>query len=84
MRWRSVSVTACSAAVLLAGCGGSGERLPVLTALRLATLADRHDCRGLVEAAIAAVNAHEVPPGLLQERVVADANVCRFASALRP
>ncbi len=83
MRWRSVSVTACSAAVLLAGCGGSGERLPVLTALRLATLADRHDCRGLVEAAIAAVNAHEVPPGL-QERVVADANVCRFASALRP
>jgi len=81
MRWRSASRTACSAAVLvlvLAGCGGSAERLPVLTALRLARLADGvaagRDCGvPLVKATIAAVNRGEVP-GSLQEQLLSDAN----------
>lgn len=70
MRWRSVSLTACSA-VLLAGCGG--ERLPVLTAVRLS---EATDCRALIPLAIAAVNAHEIPEAL-QERVLSAANECR-------
>jgi hypothetical protein len=83
MRWRSASRTACSAGVLvlvlaLAGCGGSGERLPVLTALRLAGLADRvaagQNCGApLVKATIAAVNRREVPGPLLEE-LLSDAN----------
>jgi hypothetical protein len=81
MRWLNASRTACSAAVLalaLAGCGGSGERLPVLTALHLARLADRvaagQDCGApLVQAAIAAVNQGAVP-GPLQEPLLSDAN----------
>jgi uncharacterized protein (DUF3084 family) len=60
----------------LAGCGG--ERLPVLTSLQLARLADRvaaeKDCGGrLVAAAVRAVNSGEVPAGL-QERLLSDAN----------
>jgi hypothetical protein len=81
MRWRSASRTASSAAVLalaLAGCGGTGEELPVLTALHLARLADRvaagQDCGApLVKATIAAVNRGEVP-GSLQEQLLSDAN----------
>ncbi len=81
MRWRNASRTACSAAVLvlaLAGCGGSGERLPVLTALRLARLADRvaagRDCgTPLAKATIASVNHGEVP-GPLQEQLLSDVN----------
>ena len=89
MRWRSVSLTACSVAVL-AGCGGSGERLPVLTGLRLAALADAVAAGGncgapLVAAAIAAVNRGEVP-GPLQERLLSDANrvasTCSRATAM--
>ena len=77
MRWRSVSLTACSVAVL-AGCGAGGERLPVLTGLRLAARADGvasgGSCGGrLVAAAVAAVNRGEVP-GPLQERLLSDAN----------
>jgi hypothetical protein len=83
MRWRSVSLSACSAALVLAGCGGGTERLPVLTALRLSDLAARHDCRGLVQAAIAAVNHGEVPSAL-QEPLLSAANECRFPAALRP
>ena len=100
MRWRIVSLSACSALLLaLAGCGSpkaasrptrsgglgpaalrayASERLPVLTSLRLARLADRTasggDCgRPLLAAAIAAVNRGEVP-GPLQERLLSDAN----------
>jgi hypothetical protein len=82
MHWRSASRTASSAAVLvlaLAGCGGNGDgRLPVLTALQLARLADRvaagQDCGApLVKATIAAVNRGEVP-GSLQEQLLSDAN----------
>ena len=51
MRWRSAFLTA-SSAVVLAGCGG--ERLPVLTAVRLS---EARDCKTLVRLAIAAVNA---------------------------
>jgi hypothetical protein len=84
MSWRSVSLTACSCALLAAGCGGgSSERLPVLTALRLERLAERHDCRGLSREAIAEVNRHEVPAGL-QEPLLAETNRCRFPSAFRP
>ena len=79
MRWRNASLTACSV-VALAGCGGGegGERLPVLTALRLARLADRvaagQDCGApLVKATIAAVNRGDVP-GSLQEQLLSDAN----------
>ena len=68
----AVAVT-LSAAVLAAGCGGSGERLPVLTGLRLAALAERGACPGLVGAAVAAVNRGEVP-GPLQEPLLSDAN----------
>jgi hypothetical protein len=62
---------------VLAGCGG-GERLPVLTSLRLARLADQvaagRGCgRALVAAAVAAVNRGEVP-AWLQEQLVSDAN----------
>jgi hypothetical protein len=81
MRSRSVWLTACSccvAVVALAGCGGSPERLPVLTSLALARLADQvaagHGCGGpLVAAVVAAVNRGEVPEPL-QERLVSDAN----------
>jgi hypothetical protein len=69
MCWRSVSLTACSAALLAAGCGG--ERLPVLTAVQLQRLAAGGDCRGLVQAAIAAVNRREVPAAL-QEQLLSD------------
>ena len=79
MRWRSVSLTACSAALLAAGCGG-GERLPVLTALQLQRLADRGDCRALVQAAIGAVNRHEVPPAV-QEQLLSDVQACSKARA---
>ncbi|HEY2939177.1 MAG TPA: hypothetical protein VGJ27_05140 [Gaiellaceae bacterium] len=48
MRWRSVWLTACSCAVLLAGCGGEGHRsppapprIPAGVADRLAADADR-------------------------------------------
>jgi hypothetical protein len=84
MSWRSVSLTACSAALLVAGCGGGGgERLPVLTALRLQQLAARHDCRELIREAVAAVNRREVPAAL-QEQLLSEANRCRFPSAFRP
>jgi hypothetical protein len=79
MRWRSASLSACSAlALALAGCGGSADRLPVLTSLRLARLAERtgagSDCGApLVAAAIAAVNRGEVPRPL-QETLLSDAN----------
>jgi hypothetical protein len=43
----------------------------VLTAVQLQRLAQRADCRGLVQAAVAAVNRHEVPPAL-QERLLSD------------
>jgi len=69
--------------LLLAGCGERSERLPVLTALRLERLAEQHDCRGLVRAAILAVNRHEVPPAL-QEPLLSEANRCRVPSAFRP
>jgi hypothetical protein len=91
MRWRTVSLSACSVAALLAlaGCGGGGERLPVLTALRLAQLADQVAAGGscgapLVAAATAAVNRGEVP-GALQEHLLGDANrvaaTCSHAAA---
>lgn len=82
MRWRSASLWACSggaaALLALAGCGGTAPRLPVLTSLRLAGLAERtaagRDCgRPLLQAAIAAANRGEVP-GPLQERLLSDAN----------
>jgi hypothetical protein len=79
MRWPSASATACSAAALVvAGCGGTGERPPVLTSLRLSRLADRvaagTGCgRALVSAAVAAVNRGEVPPAV-QERLLSDVN----------
>ncbi|HZQ66016.1 MAG TPA: hypothetical protein VFA66_12390 [Gaiellaceae bacterium] len=73
MRWRSVSRTACSlaGAALLAGCGGPGQRLPVLTTLRLSQLAGdvaagKNCGRPLLAAVVAAVNRHEVPPSLLE------------------
>jgi hypothetical protein len=77
MRWRIVSLWACSA-LLVAGCGPGSERVPVLTSLRLARLADQvaagRSCGApLVAAAIAAVNRREVP-GALQEQLLADAN----------
>jgi len=75
MPLRSVSLTALSAVLglLVAGCAPARERLPVLTALRLAELADRGDCAALQRAAIAAVNRHEVP-GPLQEQLLSDVN----------
>jgi hypothetical protein len=76
MRWRSAFLTA-SSAVVLAGCGG--ERLPVLTAVRLS---EARDCRTLIHLAIAAVNAHEIPPAL-QEQTLSAANACRRGE-LRP
>ena len=79
MRWRIALLTASSA--LLAGCGA--QRLPVVTAVRLSDLAARHDCRALVQAAIAAVNRGEIPPAL-QEQTLSDANACRLSRALRP
>ena len=84
MCWRSVSLTACSAAAALfvAGCGG-GERLPVNTALRLDRLAAHHQCPALIRETIAAVNRREVPPSL-QETLVSEANRCRFPRPFRP
>jgi len=81
MSWRSVSLTACSAALVVAGCGG--ERVPVLTALRLERIAARHDCAALIREAVAAVNRGEVPAAL-QEQLVSDANRCRLATRFRP
>ena len=87
MRWRNASLTACSVAAL-AGCGGGGERLPVLTALDLARLADRvargRDYCGdsLVRAAIAAVNRGNVPAGL-QEQMLSDVNHVRATCSRR-
>ena len=77
MRWRSVFLTA-SSALLLAGCGGE-ERLPVLTAVRLS---EQTTCRDLIQAAIAAVNAREIPPAL-QEETLSAGNACS-ARRLRP
>jgi hypothetical protein len=91
MRWRSVSLTACSAALLAAGCGGSGDELPEKTAVRLSTLARQvvqgKNCGGpLLGATIAAVNRGEVPQSL-QETLVSDANrvaaTCSKAAARR-
>ncbi len=59
------------------------ERLPVLTALRLERLAQRHDCRRLLREAVAAVNRHEVPPPL-QEPLLSAANRCRLPRPVRP
>jgi hypothetical protein len=87
MRWRNASLTACSV-VALAGCGGGGERLPVLTALDLARLADRvaggrDDCGdSLVRAAIAVVNRGDVPAAL-QEQMLSDANHVRATCSRR-
>jgi len=67
--------------LLVAGCGG--QRLPVLTALRLERAAGRHDCRGLIREAIAAVNRHEVPPSL-EEPLLSEANRCRLPKPFRP
>jgi hypothetical protein len=75
VRWRTVFLTVSS--VVLAGCGG--QRLPVLTAVRLS---EAPTCKALVQEAIAAVNRGEVPPDL-QERTLSAAQECR-ASALRP
>jgi hypothetical protein len=100
MRARAATTAALALAgvLALAGCGGTGERLPVLTALDLARLADRvaagRSCGGpLVAAVVAAVNRHEVPDAL-QERLVSDANriaatcsraaATAFAAELRP
>ena len=84
MCWRSVSLTACSAAAALfvAACGG-GERLPVNTALRLDRLAAHHRCAALIRETIGAVNRREVPPSL-QETLVSEANRCRFPRPFRP
>jgi hypothetical protein len=80
MRLRSASLTACSlaAVVALAGCGDDRERLPVLTALRLARLAEsvaagRGCGEPLVAGAVAAVNRGDVPAPL-QERLLSDVN----------
>jgi hypothetical protein len=80
MRWRSVSLTACSAVLVVAGCGGGGgeDRLPEKTALRLSALARQvaqgENCGApLLAATIAAVNRGEVPQEL-QETLVSDAN----------
>jgi hypothetical protein len=80
MRWQSVSATACSfvAALALSGCGSTVDRPPVVTALRLAQLAEDvaagRGCGGpLVAAVIAAINRKELPPSL-QESVLSDAN----------
>ena len=69
--------------MLAAGCGGGSDRLPVLTALRLQRLADAHDCRGLIRAAVVAVNRHEIPAAL-QEPLLAEANRCRLPTSFRP
>ncbi len=73
MRWRSASLTASSllALALLAACGETRERLPVMTSLRLARLADDvasgRDCgRPLLRATVDAVNRGEVPEPLLE------------------
>ena len=76
MRWRSAFLTA-SSAVVLAGCGG--DRLPVLTAVRLS---EAPACQALIQRAIAAVNANEIPPAL-QEETLSAAIACR-PRALRP
>ncbi len=80
MRWRSASATACSLALLvaLAGCGGGDERLPVLTSMRLARLADQvasgKDCgKPLLDAVVDAVNRGEVPR-TSQEELLSAAN----------
>ncbi len=80
MRWRSASRTACSiaAGVLLAGCGGGAERLPVLTSLRLTQLADdvasgRSCGAPLVTASVVAVNRGDVPEAL-QEQLLSTVN----------
>lgn len=77
MRWRHVSLTACSCGVLLlAGCGGSGnatlhELAPL--AERVARSGDGCDAQRLLGALIAAVNAGAVPPAR-QEELISLAN----------
>jgi len=83
MSWRIVSASACSSALLAAGCGGGTERLPVLTALRLQRLADAHECRALIRGAVEAVNRHDIPAAL-QERLLTETNRCRLPSEFRP
>ena len=83
MSWRIVSASACSSALLAAGCGGGTERLPVLTALRLQRLADARDCRALIRGSVEAVNRHEIPAAL-QEPLLTEANRCRLPSEFRP
>jgi len=84
MSWRIASASACSAGLLAAaGCASGTERLPVLTALQLQRLADAHDCRGLVRAAVAAVNRREIPAAL-QEPLLSELNRCRLPSGFRP
>jgi hypothetical protein len=79
MRWRSVSLTACSAAALaVAGCGGGDERVPKKTGSRLSALAeqvaDGKNCGApLLREMIAAVNRGEIPHEL-QETLVSEAN----------
>jgi hypothetical protein len=78
MRWRSVSLTVCSAALLAAGCGGGADKLPKETAQRLSALAEQvvrgKNCGApLLAATVAAVNRGEVPQPL-QETLVSDAN----------
>jgi hypothetical protein len=62
----------------LSGCSSTRDRPPVMTALRLAQLAENVAAgRGcgepLVAAVVTAVNRKELPPSL-QESVLADAN----------
>jgi hypothetical protein len=83
MSWRIVSASACSLALLAAGCGDGAERLPVLTALRLQRLADAHECRALIRGAVEAVNRHDIPAAL-QERLLTETNRCRLPSEFRP
>jgi hypothetical protein len=85
MRWRLVSVTACS--VALAACGGGAQRLDPEQAAALAARAERiavtasagRTCAAARAAAtlqrdlIAEVNAGHVPDGV-QEELLADAN----------
>jgi hypothetical protein len=75
----AAAITCSAAAALsLVGCGGSEERLPVLTALRLERLAEQvaagSSCGDrLLAGAVASVNRGEVPAAL-QERLLSDAN----------
>jgi hypothetical protein len=76
MRWRSAWLTGCSAAIL-AGCGGGSEAPPLeRLAARADAVAAAPSCEaaaGLRDAAIAAVNAGDVPADS-QEELLAAAN----------